>query len=244
MSEIQGYEGKDQKTSQSLSSACAWIPTRESEASKRWEGSRWWGDRSSSSPGQWQNSNYRQRWHAMESFTLQLYRAGSRQNTCIGILYDVRDREWKEKWSTSSAIATSSCLPCHQRGEPTARRAKGCVPPQRQVGHAKPERVGSLGQSLWWVLLAVLPRGSTHGFISVCDAYVCSASYRLKRSQARLGVRTMKPRACLKPYGCGASELPRATGSVCLESKCHRPLGFTASAQAEVVFILFKAEVR
>lgn len=79
VSKIQGYEGKDQKTSQSLSSVCSWVPTRESEASNRWEESWWWGDRSSSSPGQWQNSNYRQRWHVMESFTLHLYRKGSGQ---------------------------------------------------------------------------------------------------------------------------------------------------------------------
>lgn len=79
VSKIQGYEGKDQKTSQSLSSVCSWVPRRESEASKRWEESWWWGDRSSSSPGQRQNSNYRQRWHVMESFTLHLYRKGSGQ---------------------------------------------------------------------------------------------------------------------------------------------------------------------
>lgn len=42
VSKIQGYEGKDQKTSQSQSSVCSWVPRRESEASKRWEESWWW----------------------------------------------------------------------------------------------------------------------------------------------------------------------------------------------------------
>lgn len=41
-----------------------------------------------------------------------------------------------------------------------------------------------------------------------------------------LGVRTMKSRACCKPYGGGASELTLATGSVWLESKPHRVPGF------------------
>lgn len=97
VSKIQGYEGKDQKTSESLSSVCSWVPRRENEASKRWEESWWWGDRSRSSPGQWQNSNYRQWWHVMESFTLQLYRKRSGQNTCINTLCDRRNRERKEE---------------------------------------------------------------------------------------------------------------------------------------------------
>ena len=128
VSKIQGYEGKDQKTSQSLSSVCSRVPARESEALKRWEESWLWGDRSSSSPGQWQNRNYRQRWHVMESFTLQLYRKGSRQNTCIDILYDRRDRERKERWNTSSATAMSPCLWYQARGEPNAREADRHVP--------------------------------------------------------------------------------------------------------------------
>lgn len=205
-SKIQGYEGKDQKTSQSLSSVCSWVPTRESEASKRWEESWWWGDRSSSSPGQWQNSNYRQRWHVMESFTLQLYRKGSRQNTCINTLYDRRDREWKERWNASSATAISPCLGYQERGEPNARETDVLLC-RRQAGHfrAKPVVAGQLlcpGRCLGlsfplalmdrqrartedqcWMLPATIPRISSYVFISICNMYIDSAAFRLKISQ-------------------------------------------------------------
>lgn len=139
VTKIQGYEGKDQKTSQSLSSVCSWVPRRESEASKRWEESWWWGDRSSSSPGQWQNSNYRQWWHVMESFTLQLYRKRSGQNTCINTLCDGRNRGRKEGWKASSATTLSPCLCYQEWGQPKAREAERCVPLQ-----------GTSELNVWW----------------------------------------------------------------------------------------------
>lgn len=157
VSKIQGYEGKDQKTSQSLSSVCSWVPTRESEASKRWEESWRWGDRSSSSPGQWQNSNYRQRWHVMESFTLQLYRKGSRQNTCINALDDRRDREWKERWNASSATAVSPYLWYWEWGEPNARWANRCVPQQKTSRALQSRTRGSWAAPVSWTMVGAEP---------------------------------------------------------------------------------------
>lgn len=220
VSKIQGYEGKDQKTSQSLSSVCSWVPRRESEASKRWEESWWWGDRSSSSPGQWQNSNYRQRWHVMESFTLQLYRKWSEQNTCINTLCDRRTRERKEGWKASSATALSSCLCYQERGQPKAGEAKRCVLLQQTSRTLLSWMCGGWAVPVFWTVLGAAPDtpGASRNHRSVldaasndpetcafiCYAYIYSPFCRLKTTERALQ-ETFEPQTPLQKQGTSAS---------------------------------------